>query len=65
MAHCLPDSKKPANRVCSDMDYILAFIFIFGIGGVIGWSLGWNAACRLYRDRAIERAEQTYEQDRV
>lgn len=47
------------------MEYILAFVFVLGVGGVVGWSLGWNAACRLYRDRVIDKAHQTYEQDRV
>lgn len=46
------------------MDIALAVVFLLGVGAVIGWSLGWNAACRLYRDRAIQQAEQRYGQDR-
>ncbi len=38
--------------------------FIFAAGMVAGWRFGWNAACAFYRDRAIDRANQQYEQDK-
>ena len=41
---------------------ILLFVIVGAIAG-IGYRLGWNAACRLYRDRDVTRAEKRYEED--
>lgn len=41
---------------------ILIFMVLGTIGG-IGYRIGWNAACRLYRDRTVDRAEKQYNED--
>lgn len=42
----------------------IALALAFVAGGLLGWRLGWNSACRMYRDRDIGRARERYQQDR-
>jgi hypothetical protein len=46
------------------MPILIAAVAILVIGFIVGYRFGWNAACELYRDRDVERAERRYEQDR-
>ena len=41
---------------------IIVLFIVFAIGS-IGYRLGWNAACALYRDRTIDGAEHRYQDD--
>ena len=41
---------------------ILLLLIVGAIGG-IGYRIGWNAACALYRDRTVEGAEKRYQED--
>jgi hypothetical protein len=42
----------------------IALILAFAGGAILGWRIGWNSACRMYRDRDIARARERYDQDR-
>jgi len=44
---------------------VIILLLIVGAIGGIGYRIGWNAACRLYRDRVVIRADKQYEEDRV
>ncbi len=52
-----------AIRTVAEMTLFIAAAIPLVVGFIAGHSFGWNAACALYRDRAIDRANQQYEQD--
>ena len=45
------------------MVYIIIILLVLGACVGIGYRLGWNAACALYRDRGVESAEKRYQED--
>ena len=48
------------------MLYFILFVFAAGAacGAWFAWSLGWNAAVRLYEQRDVTRARERAEADR-
>lgn len=42
---------------------IIIILLIAGALVSIGYRLGWNAACKLYRDRTVDSAEKRYVED--
>jgi len=44
---------------------VIILLLIVGAIFGIGYRFGWNAACRLYRDRDVGRAMKRYEEDHV
>lgn len=46
------------------MSELLIFLAGALVGGWVAWRWGWNAAVLLYRDRAIEQAQQRAEADK-
>jgi len=45
------------------MAFIIIILLILGACVGMGYQWGWNAACRLYRDRGVESAEKRYQED--
>lgn len=45
------------------MVFIIIILLVLGACVGIGYRFGWNAACKLYRDRTVDSAEKRYTED--